>query len=98
MNVRIATIAVGYADGYDRRFSNGIGEVLVNGVRCPIIGNVCMDMCMINVTHTKANEGDEVILFGEDLTVSELASKIGTISYEILTGVGERVKRVFYSE
>ena len=95
---RIATIAVGYADGYDRRFSNGVGEVLVNGVRCPIIGNVCMDMCMINVTHTKADEGDEVILFSDNLTVSELASKIGTISYEILTGIGERVKRVFYSE
>jgi alanine racemase len=95
---RIATIAVGYADGYDRRFSNGIGEVLVNGARCPVIGNVCMDMCMINVTHSNAKEGDEVIIFGESLTVSELAQKAGTISYEILTGIGERVKRVFYSE
>jgi alanine racemase len=95
---RIATIAVGYADGYDRRFSNGVGEVLVNGIRCPIIGNVCMDMCMINVTHAKASEGDEVIIFGDNPSVSELAAKIGTISYEILTSVGERVKRVFYSE
>lgn len=94
---KIATIAVGYADGYSRRFGNGVGEVLVNGVRCPIIGNVCMDMSMVDVTKAHANQGDEVILFGENLSVSELASKIGTIPYEILTSVGERVKRIFYS-
>jgi Alr-MurF fusion protein len=95
---KIATIAVGYADGYDRRFGNGIGEVLINGVRCPIIGNVCMDMCMVDVTNANATAGDEVILFGENPSVSELAEKIQTISYEVLTGVGERVKRIFYSE
>ncbi len=94
---RIATIAVGYADGYDRRFSNGIGEVIVNGVRCPVIGNVCMDMTMVDVTKAAASAGDEVILFGEDLSVIELAAKINTIAYEVLTGVGERVKRIFYS-
>ena len=94
---RIATIAVGYADGYDRRFSNGTGEVMVNGVRCPIIGNVCMDMCMVDVTRAHASAGDEVILFGENPSVSELAAKINTIAYEVLTGVGERVKRIFYS-
>ncbi|WP_238379312.1 bifunctional UDP-N-acetylmuramoyl-tripeptide:D-alanyl-D-alanine ligase/alanine racemase [Cytophaga hutchinsonii] len=95
---KIATIAVGYADGYNRRFGNGIGEVLVNGVRCPIIGNVCMDMSMVDVTDAHAAQGDEVILFGHNPTVSDLAKRIGTIPYEILTSVGARVKRIFYSE
>ncbi|HSY62780.1 MAG TPA: bifunctional UDP-N-acetylmuramoyl-tripeptide:D-alanyl-D-alanine ligase/alanine racemase, partial [Cytophaga sp.] len=94
---KIATIAVGYADGYDRRYSNGVGVVLVNGTRCPIIGNVCMDMCMVDITHTHAEQGDEVILFGENPSVTELANKINTIPYEVLTSVGERVKRIFYS-
>jgi alanine racemase len=87
---KIATIAVGYADGYDRRFSNGGGIVSVSGVRCPIIGNVCMDMCMIDITLANAKVGDEVVLFGENPTVSELAKRIGTIPYEILTNVGAR--------
>jgi alanine racemase len=94
---KIATIAVGYADGYDRRYSNGVGVVLVNGVRCPIIGNVCMDMCMVDVTHAHAKQGDEVIIFGENPSVIELAKNINTIPYEVLTSVGERVKRIFYS-
>lgn len=94
---RIATIAVGYADGYNRRFGNGVGEVLVNGMRCPIVGNVCMDMSMVDVTEADARQGDEVILFGNSLSVSELATRIGTIPYEILTSVGARVKRIFYS-
>lgn len=95
---RTATIAIGYADGYDRRFSNGVGEVFVNGVLCPVIGNVCMDMTMIDVTAANCQEGDEVVLFGESPTISEVAKKIGTIPYEVLTNVGERVKRVFYKE
>jgi len=95
---RIATIAIGYADGFDRRFGNGVGEVSVNGVRCPVIGNVCMDMTMIDVTGVKCEEDDEVIVFGESPTISELATKINTIPYEILTNVGERVKRIFYKE
>jgi len=94
---KIATIAVGYADGYDRRHSNGVGIVLVNGVRCPIIGNVCMDMCMVDITLAHAKQGDEVILFGENPSVTELAKNIHTIPYEVLTSVGERVKRIFYS-
>ena len=94
----IATIAIGYADGYNRRFSNGKGKVLINGKLCPIIGNVCMDMCMVDITGVEAYEGDEVILFGEDLSISTLAKEIGTIPYEILTNVSERVKRVFYTE
>ncbi len=95
---RIATIAIGYADGFDRGFSKGVGAVLVNGTRCPIIGNVCMDMTMVDVTEAKCEEGDEVIIFGKDLPIHELAHSIGTIPYEILTGVSERVKRVFYKE
>ena len=94
----IATIAIGYADGFDRRFSNGIGKVLINGKLCPIVGNVCMDMCMVDISETSATEGDEIIIFGQNPSILELASQIGTIPYEILTNIGQRVKRVFYSE
>ncbi|WP_026994465.1 bifunctional UDP-N-acetylmuramoyl-tripeptide:D-alanyl-D-alanine ligase/alanine racemase [Flectobacillus major] len=94
---RTATIAIGYADGFDRRFGRGVGEVLVHGIRCKVLGSVCMDMTMIDITDVpNVQEGDEVILFGKDLTIMELAEKIGTIPYEILTSVSERVKRVFY--
>ena len=95
---KIATIAIGYADGFDRGFSKGVGKVLVNGVACQVVGNVCMDMTMIDVSETECEEGDEVVIFGKDLSIKELAISIGTISYEILTGVSERVKRVFYKE
>ncbi|MGV3641518.1 MAG: bifunctional UDP-N-acetylmuramoyl-tripeptide:D-alanyl-D-alanine ligase/alanine racemase [Adhaeribacter sp.] len=95
---QIATIAIGYADGYDRRFGNGRGQVLLQGRRCPIIGNVCMDMCMVDVTGLQVQAGEEVGVFGEELTISELAQAIGTIPYELLTSVSTRVKRVFYAE
>ncbi len=95
---KIATIAIGYADGFDRGFSKGVGKVLVKGVACPVVGNVCMDMTMIDVSEADCKEGDEVIIFGKDLSIKDLAASIGTISYEILTGVSERVKRVFYKE
>ena len=95
---RIAIIPIGYADGLDRHFSNRAGEVLVGGKRCPIVGNICMDACMIDVTDTDAKEGDPVIIFGEELPVSELADRLGTIPYEILTSVSPRVKRVYYQE
>ncbi|MES2731236.1 MAG: bifunctional UDP-N-acetylmuramoyl-tripeptide:D-alanyl-D-alanine ligase/alanine racemase [Bacteroidota bacterium] len=97
-DITIATIAIGYADGYDRRFGNGVGKVLINGTLCPTIGSICMDMSMIDITHAKAEEGDEVIIFGEKLSITDLAHAIGTIPYEFLTSVGERVKRVFYKE
>ncbi len=93
-----ATIAIGYADGYDRRFSNGVGQVLINGHRCPLIGNVCMDMCMVDVTGVAVKAGDVAIVFGPQLTLVELAQSIGTIPYELLTNVSTRVKRVFYAE
>lgn len=94
----IATIALGYADGYDRRFSKGVGKVLINGALCPVVGNVCMDMTMVDTTDVPVQEGDEVIIFGQDLPIIHLADQIGTIPYEILTGISERVKRVFYKE
>ena len=97
-NSRIAIIPIGYADGLDRHFSNRGGEVFINGKRCPIVGNICMDACMIDVTDTNAQEGDPVIVFGEELPVSELSDKLKTIPYEILTSVSPRVKRVYYRE
>ncbi|MDR3140819.1 MAG: bifunctional UDP-N-acetylmuramoyl-tripeptide:D-alanyl-D-alanine ligase/alanine racemase [Tannerellaceae bacterium] len=97
-NSRIAIIPIGYADGLDRRFGNGTGEVLVNGRRCPIIGNVCMDTTMVDVTDIDAREGDPAIIFGEELPIKELSDKSGTIPYEILTSISPRVKRVCYRE
>ena len=96
---RIATLAIGYADGYDRRFGNGVGTVLIHGQAVPLVGSVCMDMCMVDVTNIpQAQAGDVALLFGEGLPLPELASRIGTIAYELLTNVSERVKRVFVSE
>lgn len=94
----VATIGIGYADGFSRAFSNGVGEVLINGVRCPVVGNVCMDMTMIDVSNAPVKEGDEVIVYGKELPIDEVASKINTISYEILANTSERVKRVFWAE
>jgi alanine racemase len=94
----IATIAIGYADGFSRSFSNSKGEVWVNGSRAPVIGNVCMDMTMIDITGISASEGDEVEIFGSNISISEMAEKIETIPYEILTNVSQRVRRVFISE
>ena len=96
---RVATLAIGYADGYDRRFSGGAGLVLLHGRRAPVVGSVCMDMVMVDVTDVpEAQAGDVAIVFGEELSTSELAARIGTIPYELLTKVSERVKRVFVSE
>lgn len=94
----IATIAIGYADGFSRSFSRGKGSVLVSGKKAPVIGNVCMDMTMIDVTGIAAREGDDVIIFGDDLSIHEVAQSIGTIPYEILTNTSARVKRVFVAE
>jgi Alr-MurF fusion protein len=94
----IAVIPVGYADGISRRLSNGRGRFLVNGAPAPVIGNICMDMTMLDITGLPAREGDEVILFGDNPTVSEIAGALETIPYEILTGISERVKRVYLYE
>lgn len=97
-DLTVATIAIGYADGFSRAFSDGRVSVNVRNKLAPVIGNVCMDMSMIDVTGIGAQEGEEVIIFGEKPTIQELASAIGTIPYEILTNVSERVKRVYFSE
>ena len=96
---RVATLAIGYADGYDRRFSNGAGVVLLHGRRAPVVGSVCMDMVMVDVTEVpEARPGDVAVVFGDVLSTRELAQRINTIPYELLTNVSERVKRVFVSE
>ena len=95
---RIAIIPIGYADGFDRKLGNGGGEVLVNGKRAKVIGNVCMDLVMIDVTNLEANEGDSVEIFGDNLTISEVAGWLKTIPYEVLTSVSRRVKRVYFQE
>ncbi|MEP2509406.1 MAG: alanine racemase, partial [Reichenbachiella sp.] len=94
----IAIVPIGYADGYLRAFGNGIGKMLVGNQLVPTIGNVCMDMTMIDVTGASVKSGDEVVVFGEKPLISELADWIKTIPYEILTNVSQRVKRVFLSE
>lgn len=97
-DAQIATIRIGYADGLSRQFGNRKGRVLINGEFAPIVGDVCMDLCMVDVTNINAKEGDSVIVFGEDLSVIDLAKSIGTIPYEILTSVSPRVKRVYIKE
>lgn len=97
-DTRIGIIPIGYADGFSRRLSNGVGKVLVNGRLCPVVGNVCMDMSMIDLTNVTAAEGDAVVIFGNEHPVSELAQQLDTIPYEILTTVSRRVKRVYLQE
>lgn len=98
-NSVIATIRIGYADGYSRRFGNGVGGVIIKNKRASVIGTVCMDMMMVDVTHIKnIKEGDEVIIFGHKLPLQKVAESIGTIPYEIMTGISQRVKRVYWGE
>ena len=94
----IATIPIGYADGISRHWGNGMGFVIIKGKKASIVGSICMDMLMADVSEIDCHEGDEVILFGKNPTVSFIAEKLGTISYEILTSISQRVKRVFYRE
>ena len=94
----IAVIPIGYADGFDRRFSNYGGEVWIRGQRCPVVGNVCMDQAMVDVTGTDARPGDSAEVFGDKMPLQELADKLGTITYEILTSVSRRVQRIYFYE
>jgi alanine racemase len=94
---KIATLPIGHADGISRHYGNEKGYVTIQGQRAPIIGNVCMDMIMVNITGIECAEGDEVLLFGPDAPVTALADAVGTISYEILTAVSQRVKRIYIS-
>ncbi|MFL5774524.1 MAG: alanine racemase, partial [Flavisolibacter sp.] len=98
-NSIIATVRIGYADGYFRQFGNGVGKMLVRGKMAPVIGTVCMDMTMIDVTDIPdVIEGDDVIIFGSELPVHEVASWANTISYELMTAISQRVKRIYYHE
>ena len=92
----VATVGIGYADGLSRRLSNGF-ELVIDGEKCPIIGNVCMDMCMVDTTDMKVRPkvGDKVIVFGRERLADDLAERIGTINYEITCVVGKRVRRLY---
>ncbi len=95
----IATVRIGYADGYSRIFSNGTGKMLINGKLAPVVGSVCMDMTMINITGIEGvKDGDEVFVFGKSLPVAEVAAWANTIPYELMTSVSQRVKRIYYQE
>ena len=95
-NMRIAVICIGYADGYPRSLGNGKAHVLINGRHAPTVGSICMDMCMVDITNIQGvREGDDALVFGPELPVSNLATWAGTISYEIMAGISQRVKRVY---
>ena len=94
----IATVPIGYADGLNRILGNGKGKLFVNGHLAEITGNICMDMCMLDITDIPANEGDDVIVFGAEIPISKLAADMNTIPYEVLTSVSRRVKRIYYQE
>ncbi|MDI1316697.1 bifunctional UDP-N-acetylmuramoyl-tripeptide:D-alanyl-D-alanine ligase/alanine racemase [Flavobacterium sp.] len=95
---KIATIPIGYADGISRAWGHGVGYVTINNKQAKIVGSVCMDMLMVNVTNIECKEGSTVIIFGENPTVNFMAKQLNTISYEILTSISQRVKRVFFRE
>ena len=95
---RIAALPIGYADGLNRKLGNGKGYCIVNGKRAPYIGNICMDVCMIDVTGIDCKEGDTVEIFGSNLPVTTIAEWLETIPYEVLTSVSEIIKRVYYSD
>jgi alanine racemase len=94
---QIATLSLGYADGFSRQFGNGRGCVWIKGQLAPVVGHVCMDMVMVDITHIEAQPGDEAIIFGPELNIIEVAASIDTSPYELLTQVGERVRRVYYT-
>ncbi len=95
---RIAAIPIGYADGLNRHLGNGRGYCLVNGQKAPYVGNICMDVCMIDITGIDCKEGDRVEIFGDHLPVTVLSDTLGTIPYEVLTNVSTRVKRIYYQD
>ena len=97
-DTQVAIIPIGYADGYPRELCNGRGKVLVQGQKVLVIGKICMDMCMLDITGLRVHEGDEVIVYGEGNTVSEMAAAAGLISYELMTRISQRVPRVYVQE
>ncbi len=95
---KIATIPIGYADGIRRSWGNGVGYVVINNKQAKIVGSICMDMLMVDITNIDCKEGNAVIVFGEDPSVNHIAKQLNTIPYEILTNISQRVKRVFFRE
>ena len=93
---KIATVKIGYADGYNRAFGNGVGQMVINGHTVSTIGSICMDMTMLDVTDLEVKAGDEAIVFNHDHNIALLAKQINTIPYEILTNISQRVKRVYF--
>lgn len=94
----IATLPIGYADGLNRHLGNGHAYCLVNGKQAPYVGNICMDVCMIDVTGIECHEGDQAVIFGDQLPITVLSNALDTIPYEVLTSISTRVKRVYYQE
>jgi alanine racemase len=98
-DTRIATVRIGYADGYDRRFSSGVGKMYIKGVLCPVVGLVCMDMTMIDVTEVNdISINDEVEIFGEHIAIETLTKWSGMNKYEMMSGINARVKRIYIEE
>lgn len=95
---RIGIIAMGYADGLPRTLGNGNGQVYIHGEVAPFIGNICMDMAMVDLSDIECDEGDEVEIFGENNSIYDLADNLNTIPYEVITNISQRVKRVFFKE
>ena len=95
---KIAIIAMGYADGLNRKLSNGNWEIIINGKKAVTTGQICMDMFMADVSEISCEEGDEVLIFGKELPIELMAEHAGTIPYEILTSISQRVKRVYWYE
>nr|MBP7473096.1 bifunctional UDP-N-acetylmuramoyl-tripeptide:D-alanyl-D-alanine ligase/alanine racemase [Prevotella sp.] len=94
----IAAIPIGYADGLNRGLGNRHCYCLVNGQKVEYVGNICMDVCMIDVTGIECKEGDSVEIFGDNLPVTVLSDVLGTIPYEVLTGISNRVKRIYFQD
>ncbi len=91
----LATIPIGYADGFPRSLGKGNGVVLINNQLAKIIGNVCMDMSMVDITHIQAKEGDTVLIFGKEISIQQVAKISKRTEYEVLTSISQRVKRIF---
>ncbi|MCF8360707.1 MAG: bifunctional UDP-N-acetylmuramoyl-tripeptide:D-alanyl-D-alanine ligase/alanine racemase [Prolixibacteraceae bacterium] len=97
-DIKVATLPIGYADGFNRKLGNGVGKVWINGVLAPVIGNICMDMCMVDISGIDVKEGDRVVIFGKEHSPVEMARLLDTIPYEVFTSVSQRVKRVYFQE
>jgi len=94
-NMEIASLRIGYADGFRRSLSNGVGEVFINGVSCPVVGNVCMDMTTVDVTNVNCEAGDEVEIIGDNISIESFSKRLNTIPYEVMTSISKRVSRIY---